>query len=91
MHWTLALLLQMLMRGILFLLLCSCLTLLDLPNWALIVFCAAFLIGTAGFFIASAYFADKDKREPPPAPPSLDQSPPAPLGKPTTTYSTMSH
>lgn len=82
---------QMLMRGILFLLICSCLTLLDLPNWALITFCAAFVIGTIGFFAANALLVSHNRNGETPSSPSL--SPPAPppaTPRKTTTYSTIS-
>ena len=85
---------QMLMRGILFLLICSCLTLLDLPNWALITFCALFLIGTIGFFAANALLGGDNRKGEPPSSPSPSLSPPAPPpatpARKTTTYSTIS-
>lgn len=48
--------LQMLLRGIIFLLICSCLTLLDLPDWVLIAFCIAFGLGIIGFILASVFY-----------------------------------
>ena len=80
---------QMLMRGILFLLICSCLTLLDLPNWALITFCALFLIGTIGFFAANALLGGDNRKG---EPPSLSSPAPPPATPPrkTATYSTIS-
>jgi hypothetical protein len=80
---------QMLMRGILFLLICSCLTLLDLPNWALITFCALFVVGTIGFFAANALLGGHNLKG---EPPSLSPPAPPPATPPrkTTTYSTIS-
>lgn len=42
------------MRGILFLLVCSCFTLLDLPRWVVIAFCVVcVLLGVVGFVVVA--------------------------------------